>query len=86
MIDSEIEMKKLGRSPSNTHTKMSLIRTSQVCQGRLAGGRSQQVEEYKHTHAHTYTHTHTHTHTHTLTHIQTYPPKSKFLLVTTLFF
>ena len=78
MIDSEIEMKKLGRSPSNTHNKRSLIRTSQVCQRRLADGRSQQVEEYKHTH----THTHTHTHARTNRPI----PKSKVLLVTTLFF
>ena len=29
-----------------------LIRTSQVCHRRLAVGRSQQVEEYKHTHTH----------------------------------
>ena len=64
MIDSEIEMKKRGRSPINTHNKKSLFCTSQVCQIRLADGRSQQVKEYKHTHTHTHTHTHIHAHTH----------------------
>ena len=60
MIDSEIEMKKRGRSPINTHNKKSLFCTSQVCQIRLADGRSQQVKEYKHTHTHTHIHAHTH--------------------------
>ena len=61
-------MKKRGRSPINTHNKKSLFCTSQVCQIRLADGRSQQVKEYKHTHTHTHTtHTHTHIHTHTRT-------------------
>ena len=49
-IDSEIEMKELGRSPQNTHNKRLLIRTSHVCQRLRAAGRNQQVEEYKHTH------------------------------------
>ena len=53
MIDSEIEMKELGRKhPANTHNKRSLIRTSHVCHRRRAAGRNQQVEEYKHTHTH----------------------------------
>ena len=57
MIDSEIEMKELGRKhPANTHNKRSLIRTSHVCHRRRAAGRNQQVEEYKHTHTHTHTH------------------------------
>ena len=42
----------MADAPSNTHNKRSLIRTSQVCHRRLAVGRSQQVEEYKHTHTH----------------------------------
>ena len=54
MIDSEIEMKELGRKhPTNTHSKRSLIRTSHVCHRRRAAGRNHQVEEYKHTHTHT---------------------------------
>ena len=40
----------MADAPSNTHNKRSLIRTSQVCHRRLAVRRSQQVEEYKHTH------------------------------------
>ena len=53
MIDSEIEMKGLGRKhPANTHNKRSLIRISHVCHRRRAAGRNQQVEEYKHTHTH----------------------------------
>ena len=41
MIDSEIEMKELGRSTQmNIHNTRSLIRTSQVCIGHLAVGRS----------------------------------------------
>ena len=71
MIDSEMEKKELGKAPSCTHNKRSLVRTSQVCHRRLAVcERSQQVKEYKHTHTHTNTHTHaraparTHTHTH----------------------
>ena len=55
MIDSEIEMKGLGRKhPANTHNKRSLIRTSHVCHRRRAARRNQHVEEYKHTHTHTY--------------------------------
>ena len=51
MIDSEIEMKELGRKhPTNTHSKRSLIRTSHVCHRRRAARRNHQVEEYKHTH------------------------------------
>ena len=51
MIDSEIEMKELGRKhPTNTHSKRSLIRTSHVCHRRRAAGRNHQAEEYKHTH------------------------------------
>ena len=53
MIDSEIEMKGLGRKhPANTHSKTSLIRTSHVCHRRRAAGRNQQVEGYQHTHTH----------------------------------
>ena len=63
MIDSEIEMKELGKlrdkAPRNTHNKRSMIRTSHVCHRRLVGGRSQQAEEDKHKHTHTHTHTHT---------------------------
>ena len=52
MIDSEIDMKELGRKhPTNTHNKRSLIRTSHVCHRRRAAGRNQQVEQYAHTHA-----------------------------------
>ena len=52
MIDSEIDMKELGRKhPANTHNKRSLIRTSHVCHRRRAAGRNQQVEQYTHTHA-----------------------------------
>ena len=40
----------MADASSNTHNKRLLIRTSQVCHRRLAVGRSQQVEEYKHTH------------------------------------
>ena len=58
MIDSEIEMKGLGRKhPANTHNKRSLIRTSYVCHRRRAAGRNLQEEDYKHTHTHTHTHT-----------------------------
>ena len=61
MIDSEIEMKELGKlrdkAPRNTYNKRSLIRTSHVCHRRLVSGRSQQAEEYKHKHTHTHTHT-----------------------------
>ena len=54
MIDSEIEMKGLGRKhPANTHNKRSLIRTSHVCHRHRAAGRNQQVEEYKHKYTHT---------------------------------
>ena len=54
MIDSEIEMKGLGRKhPANTHNKRSLIRTSHVSHRRRAARRNQQVEEYKHKHTHT---------------------------------
>ena len=59
MIDSEIEMKELGKlrdkAPRNTYNKRSLIRTSHVCHRRLVSGRSQQAEEYKHKHTHTHT-------------------------------
>ena len=56
MIDSEIEMKGLGRKhPGNTYNKRLLIRTSHVCHRRRAAGRNQQVEEYKHTQTHTTT-------------------------------
>ena len=68
----------MAEAPSNTHNKRSLFRTSHVCHRRHTAGRNQQVEEYKHTH----THTHTHTHARTNRPI----PKSKVLLVTTLFF
>ena len=72
MIDSEIEMKELGKlrdkAPRNTYNKRSLIRTSHVCHRRLVSGRSQQAEEYKHKHKHIHTHTHTHTHTHQCNH------------------
>ena len=51
MIDSEREMKGLGRKhPVNTHNKRSLIQTSHVCHKR------RQVKEYKHTHTHIHTH------------------------------
>ena len=54
MIDSEIEMKGLGRKhTANTHNKASLIRISHVCHRRRVAGRNQQVEGYKHTHTHT---------------------------------
>ena len=54
MIDSEIEMKGLGRKhPANIHNKRSLVRTSHVCHRRRAAGRNKQVEKYKHTHTHT---------------------------------
>ena len=57
MIDSEIEMKELGRKhPTNTHSKRSLIQTSHLCNRRCAAGRNHHVEEYKHTHTHTHTH------------------------------
>ena len=63
MIDSEIEMKGLGRKhPANTHNKRSLIRTSHVCHRHSAAGRNQLLEKYKHTHN---THTHTHQHHYT---------------------
>ena len=62
MIDSEIEVKQLGRKhPTNTHNKISLIRTSHVCHRRRAAGRNDQVDEYKQTHTHTHTDTHTRT-------------------------
>ena len=65
MVDSEIEMKELGRkNPTNIHSKRSLIRTSHACHRRRAAGRHHQVEEYKHTRTRIHTHTHTHTHTH----------------------
>ena len=68
MIDSEMEKKELGKAPSCTHNKRSLVRTSQVCHRRLAVcERSQQVKEYKHTHTHTHTRLHAHTRTHTYT-------------------
>ena len=58
MIDSEMEMKGLGRKhAANTHNKTSLIQTSHVCHRRRAAERNQQVEGYKHTHTHTHTHT-----------------------------
>lgn len=50
MIDSDMEMKELGRSPCNTHNKRSWIHTSQVYYRRLAVEKSQQVKEYKHKH------------------------------------
>ena len=60
MIDSETEMKGLGRKqPTNTHNKKSLIRTSHVCHKCRAAGRSQQVEEYTHTHTLSVWHTST---------------------------
>ena len=41
MIDSEIEMKELGRSTQmNIHNKRPLIHTSQACLGHLTVGRS----------------------------------------------
>ena len=40
----------MAETPSNTHNKRTLTQRSQVCHRRLAVGRSQQVEEYKHTH------------------------------------
>ena len=53
MIDSEIEMKGLGRRhPTDTHNKRSLTQTSHVCHRRRAARRNQQVEEYKHKHIH----------------------------------
>ena len=56
MIDSEIEMKGLGRKhPANTHNKRLMIRTSHVCDRRRVAGRNQQVEEYTNTHTHTHT-------------------------------
>ena len=55
MINLEMEMKELCRSPYNTHSKRSLIRTSHACHRRRAAGRNQQVEGYKHTHTHTHT-------------------------------
>ena len=65
MIDSEIQMKQLGRMHrTNTHNKRSLIRTSHVSHRRHAAGRNHQVEEYKHTHTHTHTHTRIHTRGH----------------------
>ena len=36
--------------PDNTHNKRLLIQPSHVCHRRCAAGRSQQVEDYKHTH------------------------------------
>ena len=42
----------MAEAPSNTHNKRTLTQRSQVCHRRLAVGRSQQVEEYKHTHTH----------------------------------
>ena len=65
MTDLEWRWRHLAEIPSNTHSKRSLIRTSQVSHRRLAVGRRQQVEEYKHTHTHAHTHTRTHAHTHT---------------------
>ena len=41
MIDSEIEMKELGRSTQmNIHNTRSFMRTSQACLGHLAVRRS----------------------------------------------
>ena len=55
MIDSEMEMKGLGREhTANTHSKASLVRASHVCRGRRAAGGDQQVEGYKRTHTHTH--------------------------------
>ena len=51
--------RNLAEALSNIQNKGSLIRTSQVCNRRLAIGRSQQVKKYKQTHTHTHTHTHT---------------------------
>ena len=65
MTDLEWRWRHLSEIPSNTHSKRSLIRTSQVSHRRLAVGRRQQVKEYKHTHTHAHTHTRTHAHTHT---------------------
>ena len=65
MTDLEWRWRHLAEIPSNTHSKRSLIRTSQVSHRRLAVGRRQQVKEYKHTHTHAHTHTRTHAHTHT---------------------
>ena len=54
MIDSEIEMKGLGKKhQANTRNKRSLIRTSHICHRRRAAGRNQQVEEHTLTHTHT---------------------------------
>ena len=67
MIDSEIEMKQLGRKhPPNTHIERSLIHTCHASHRHRAAGRNHQVEEYKHTYTHTHTHTHTRTHARTL--------------------
>ena len=61
MIDSEIEMKELGRSTQmNIHNTRSLIRTSQACLGHLDILQSEEaftVEEYKQTNKQTNTHT-----------------------------
>ena len=67
MTDLEWRWRHLAEIPSNTHSKRSLIRTSQVSHRRLAVGRRQQVKEYKHTHTRTHAHTHTRTHAHTHT-------------------
>ena len=42
--------RNLAEAPSNTHSKRSLIRISQVCHRRLVVGKSQHIKGYKHTH------------------------------------
>ena len=57
MIESEIEMKKLGRKhPSNTHRKRSLIRTSHVDTDVV---QPEETPRWKSINTHTHTHTHT---------------------------
>ena len=51
MIDLEMEIKELGRSTQQYSQHNIADPLSQVCHSRLAVGRSQQVKEYKHTHA-----------------------------------
>ena len=51
MIDLEMEIKELRRSTQQYSQHNIADPLSQVCHSRLAVGRSQQVKEYKHTHA-----------------------------------
>ena len=65
MTFSDTAMMELGITQStDTHNKISLIRTSHVCQRHREAGRNKLVEGYKHTQTHTHTHTHTRTHNH----------------------